>query len=129
MADTIQAVGRRKSAVARVTLTSGTGAWTINKRPLEDYFTLLRHRKDVVKPMMVTDTEKQYDVRIRVRGGGPTGQAGAVRLAVARAVLAADGDRRATLRSHDLLTRDPRVVERKKPGRPKARKRFQFSKR
>ncbi|MFQ5746250.1 MAG: 30S ribosomal protein S9 [Gemmatimonadota bacterium] len=125
----VQAVGRRKSAVARVSLRQGGGSWKINGRELDDYFPLMRHRSEITKPLVVTDTEAAFDVRVRVRGGGPTGQAEAVRLAVARALLADDEERRGLLRSHDLLTRDPRVVERKKPGRPKARKRFQFSKR
>ncbi len=82
-----------------------------------------------MKPLVVTDTTDLYDIRVRVSGGGSTGQAEAVRLAVARAVLSADEERRLTLRASNLLTRDPRIVERKKPGQPKARKRFQFSKR
>ncbi len=124
-----QAVGRRKSAVARVWLQPGTGEWRINGRSLEDYFPLVRHRHEIERPLSVTGTDGQYLVQVRVRGGGPTGQAQAIQLALARALLAADEDTRAPLREHDLLTRDPRVVERKKPGQPKARKRFQFSKR
>ncbi len=131
MADTtqFQAVGRRKSAVARVWLRPGGGTWSINGRTLEDYFPLARHRHEIEKPLAVTDAEGSYAVQVRVRGGGPTGQAEAIQLAVARALLTADGDTRSALRAHELLTRDPRVVERKKPGQPKARKRFQFSKR
>ena len=131
MADstTYQAVGRRKSAVARVWLRPGDSSWSINGRDIEDYFPLARHRTTVGKAFEVTGTEGQYGVHARVAGGGPSGQAEAIQLAVARAILEVDGDLRATLRSHDLLTRDPRVVERKKPGQPKARKRFQFSKR
>ena len=127
--ETIQSVGRRKAAVARVTMTPGSGAWSINGRSLEEYFPLLRYREAVKKPLVVTETTDLYDIRVRVSGGGPTGQAEAVRLAVARAVLSADEERRSILRASDLLTRDPRIVERKKPGQPKARKRFQFSKR
>jgi len=126
---TYQAVGRRKAAVARVWLKPGESSWSINGRAFEDYFPIARHRTTVSKPLEVTGTEGQFGVHARVAGGGPSGQAEALQLAVARAILEADGDMRATLRSHDLLTRDPRVVERKKPGRPKARKRFQFSKR
>ena len=131
MADstTYQAVGRRKSAVARVWLRPGDGSWSINGRGIDDYFPLARHRSTVAKPFEVTSTEGQFGVYARVSGGGPSGQADAIQLAVARAILSVDADTRATLRSHDLLTRDPRVVERKKPGQPKARKRFQFSKR
>lgn len=126
---TYQAVGRRKSAVARVWLRPGDSSWSINGRTIEDYFPLARHRAKAGKPFEVTGTEGQFGVHARVAGGGPSGQAEAIQLAVARALLESDADARATLRSHDLLTRDPRVVERKKPGRPKARKRFQFSKR
>ncbi|MFQ5888423.1 MAG: 30S ribosomal protein S9 [Gemmatimonadota bacterium] len=126
---TVQAVGRRKSAVARVWLRPGDGSWEINGRSLEEYFPLLRHRHGVMKPLVVSGAEGRYSVRVRITGGGITGQAEAVRLALARALVADDPDRRSALRSHDLLTRDPRIVERKKPGRPKARKRFQFSKR
>ena len=107
----------------------GNGAWSVNGRELDEYFPMLRHRNEVTKALEVTNTEGSFDVSARIRGGGPTGQAEALRLAVARAILASDEEQRSTLRAHDLLTRDPRVVERKKPGRPKARKRFQFSKR
>lgn len=126
---TVQAVGRRKEAVARVWLQPGSGRWEINRRGLEEYFPIRRHRIEMVKPLAVTGAEGRYDVRVRVRGGGITGQAEAVRLGLARALLEDDPDRRSVLRANGLLTRDPRVVERKKPGRPGARKRFQFSKR
>ncbi len=130
MADTqIQSVGRRKSAVARLTIRPGTGLWRINGRELDEYFPMHRHREVVERPLGVVGAEGTYDLLIRVRGGGPTGQAGAVQLAVARALVEADPDQRPVLRSHGLLTRDSRSVERKKPGQPKARKRFQFSKR
>ena len=130
MADTqIQSVGRRKSAVARLTMRPGTGLWRINGRELDEYFPMHRHREVVERPLGVVGAEGTYDLLIRVRGGGPTGQAGAVQLAVARALVEADPDQRPVLRSHGLLTRDSRSVERKKPGQPKARKRFQFSKR
>ena len=130
MADTqIQSVGRRKSAVARLTIRPGTGLWRINGRELDEYFPMHRHREVVERPLGVVGAEGTYDLLIRVRGGGPTGQAGAVQLAVARALVEADPDQRPVLRSHGLLTRDSRSVERKKSGQPKARKRFQFSKR
>ena len=131
MADstTYQAVGRRKAAVARVWRRPGESSWSINGRGFEDYFPLARHRTAAGKPFEVTGMEGQFGVHARVAGGGPSGQADAMQLAIARAILKVDEDMRATLRSHDLLTRDPRVVERKKPGQPKARKRFQFSKR
>jgi len=124
-----QAVGRRKAAVARVWLRPGSGDWTINGRSLDDFFPQLRHQEAVSRPLVVTGFENTFSVAVRVRGGGLSGQAGAVQLALARAIVAGDEEQRQTLRSHGLLTRDARVVERKKPGRPKARKRFQFSKR
>jgi len=125
----IQTVGRRKAAVARVCMRPGSGEWKINGRSLDDFFPQLRHQEAVARPFVVTGSESTFSVTVRVRGGGPSGQAGAVQLAVARAIVAGDEETRTTLRSHGLLTRDARVVERKKPGRPKARKRFQFSKR
>jgi len=122
-------VGRRKTAVARVTLTAGSGAITVNKRPLEQYFPIETLRQAVLTPMQATDTAGKYDVAIRVEGGGPTGQAGAISLSIARALVTISEDHRAALRTAGLLTRDPRMVERKKYGQRKARKRFQFSKR
>jgi small subunit ribosomal protein S9 len=125
----VQTVGRRKEAVARVALVPGSGSWNINGRDVAGYFAIPRHRQTIELPLKVADAEGLYDIRVRVRGGGLTGQADAVQLAVARALVEVDEDHRAALRSRGLLTRDARVVERKKPGRPKARKRFQFSKR
>ena len=122
-------VGRRKNAVARVKLTDGSGKITVNKREFENYFPLEIQRDEIMKPFKVTDTMGRYDVMIRVNGGGPVGQAGAVRLGIARSLVAIDEDARTTLRGAGLLTRDPRMVERKKYGQKKARKRFQFSKR
>ncbi len=107
----------------------GKGGIRVNGKALDEYFPLPRHRSLIEAPLKVTEVEGMYDIAVRVRGGGTTGQAEATRLGVARALLAADEDRRGILRSNGLLTRDPRIVERKKPGRPKARKRFQFSKR
>ena len=124
-----QAVGRRKEAVARVYLQRGRGQWNINGRPLVDYFPRRAHQAQVEKPFQATETQGEYDVFINVQGGGLTGQAGAIQLGIARALLAEDGDRKTGLRREGLLTRDPRRVERKKYGQPKARKRFQFSKR
>jgi len=124
-----QGLGRRKTSVARVTLTPGSGKWNINGRTLGDYFprrSLIQH---IQQSFTATDTLGAFDVRALVNGGGLTGQAGALRLGIARALLAADETHRKKLREHGLLTRDPRAVERKKPGQPKARKRFQFSKR
>jgi small subunit ribosomal protein S9 len=125
----LQAVGRRKTSSARVILRPGTGEWKVNGRSLNEYFPRLLHRKRAEEALKVTEYDGQVDVTVRVIGGGVTGQADAIRLAVARAVLAKDEETRPLLRKHGLLTRDPRKVERKKPGRPKARKRFQFSKR
>jgi len=121
--------GRRKSAVARVRLIPGSGKVLINQRELERYFTEIKDRQAVVAPLELTGQAKRWDVLVNVRGGGFTGQAGAIRLGVARALLAADSSCEATLRDAGHLTRDARRVERKKPGRRKARRRFQFSKR
>lgn len=123
------AVGRRKSSVARVYVQRGKGEWRINGRSLSDYFPREAYQSVVEKPFQVTGTQGEYDVLVTVRGGGLTGQAGAIQLGVARALLVEDEDRRAALRTEGMLTRDPRRVERKKYGQPKARKRFQFSKR
>ena len=122
-------VGRRKNAIARVRLIDGSGKITVNKREFENYFPLEIQRDEIMKTFKVTDTMGRYDVMIRVNGGGPVGQAGAVRLGIARSLVAIDEDARTTLRGAGLLTRDPRMVERKKYGQKKARKRFQFSKR
>jgi small subunit ribosomal protein S9 len=124
-----QAVGRRKTSVARVYLTPGTGKWDVNGRTLGDYFprpSLVQH---IQQSFTVTDTLGAYDVKAHVDGGGVSGQAGAMRHAIARALVKADELHRAKLRTAGLLTRDSRMVERKKPGQPGARKRFQFSKR
>lgn len=125
----LHAVGRRKEAVARVYLSRGKGEWRINGRSLADYFPRSAYHTVVEAPFRATQTGGEYDVLVNVRGGGLTGQAGAIQLGVARALLVEDEDRRVPLRREGLLTRDPRRVERKKYGQPKARKRFQFSKR
>ncbi|HET8656929.1 MAG TPA: 30S ribosomal protein S9 [Longimicrobiaceae bacterium] len=122
-------LGRRKTSVARVYLRPGEGRWKVNGRTLEDYFPRAVLRQSLVQPLAVTDTQGRFDVLVNVSGGGLRGQADAVRLGIARALLQVDGEYRGRLRGQALLTRDPREVERKKPGRPKARKRFQFSKR
>ncbi len=122
-------VGRRKNAIARVKLIDGSGKITVNKREFEKYFPLEIQRDEIMRPFKVTDTVGRYDALIRVHGGGPVGQAGAVRLGIARSLVALDEDARSALRGAGLLTRDPRMVERKKYGQKKARKRFQFSKR
>ena len=124
-----QAIGRRKTSVARVYLRPGNGTWEINGRTIEAH--LPRHvlRQSATRPLVATETEGQYDVKVNVRGGGVRGQADAIRLGLARALLKVNEEFRTRLRAEGLLTRDPREVERKKPGRPGARKRFQFSKR
>ncbi len=127
--ETIHTVGRRKTSVARLFMKEGTGQITINGRSFEDYFPLESHRVDILKPFSVTDTMGKFDLKVNVTGGGVSGQAGAIRLAIARALLEVDPEYRAQLKPEKLLTRDPRMVERKKYGRPKARKKFQFSKR
>jgi small subunit ribosomal protein S9 len=121
--------GRRKSAVARVRLAHGSGKVVINGRSLENYFPTETLRTQALQSLAVTESLTKFDVRINVSGGGPNGQAGAVRHGIARALLKVDAGLRPTLKSEGLLTRDPRMRERKKYGQPGARKRFQYSKR
>jgi len=122
-------VGRRKTSVARVILKPGSGEVKINDKKLEIYFPIDTLMSDVLLPFVVTETTGKYDVVANVDGGGSTGQAGAVKLGISRALVEINSDFRPKLREHDLLTRDSRMVERKKYGQKKARKRFQFSKR
>ncbi|MEY5015274.1 MAG: hypothetical protein RIS92_1632 [Verrucomicrobiota bacterium] len=122
-------VGRRKTATARVRLKEGTGSITVNGRPFDDYFKTTVLQNTVLKPLEVVKQLNQYDLRVLADGGGVAGQAGAVRLAVARALIEVNQEFRGPLKAEGLLTRDPRMKERKKPGQPGARKRFQFSKR
>ncbi len=121
--------GRRKTAIARVRLATGTGKILINGRALENYFPVETQRAIAAQPLTVTNTADKYDAQISVVGGGPNGQAGAVRHGLARALLTIDANLRPILKSEGLLTRDPRMRERKKYGQPGARKRFQYSKR
>jgi len=121
--------GRRKTSVARVRLSAGTGKITVNGRTFENYFPLDSLRGTVTQPLTVTGTAGKYDARINVSGGGPNGQAGAVRHGIARALLTVDANLRGALKAEGFLTRDSRMKERKKYGQPGARKRFQFSKR
>jgi len=121
--------GRRKTAVARVRLASGTGKIVINGRPFENYFPTETLRMTVAQPLTVSGLTDKYDAQITVSGGGPNGQAGAVRHGIARALLTLDANLRPALRAEGLLTRDSRMRERKKYGQPGARKRFQYSKR
>ena len=124
-----QGTGRRKTAIARVRLASGTGKITVNGRPFENYFPVETLRSTAAQPLTVTGNAEKFDVRVIVTGGGPNGQAGAVRHGIARALIVADANLRGALKAEGLLTRDPRMKERKKYGQPGARKRFQYSKR
>jgi small subunit ribosomal protein S9 len=124
-----QGLGRRKTSVARVWLHPGSGEWRVNGKTLAEHLPRSSHQQHAQEPLIATELLSRFDVRINVDGGGQTGQAGAIRMGIARALLKYDEALRATLRTKDMLTRDPREVERKKPGRPGARKRFQFSKR
>ena len=123
------AIGRRKTSVARVYLRPGNGNWEVNGRSLEQHLPRSVLRQSAIRPLELTENADKFDVKVNVMGGGLRGQADAIRLGVARALLKVDETLRARLRAEGLLTRDPREVERKKPGRPGARKRFQFSKR
>ncbi len=127
--DVIHKIGRRKTAVARVYLSDGKGKITVNKRELKDYFTTATLQYKVKQPFALTNNEDNFDVNVNVYGGGITGQAEAVRLALSRALCEIDSEHRVVLKPEGLLTRDPRMVERKKFGQKKARKKFQFSKR
>jgi small subunit ribosomal protein S9 len=121
--------GRRKSSVARVILTSGTGKFVINDRPFEEYIPSAATRLDVLQPLAITESEGRFDVSVNVYGGGLTGQAGAIRHGITRALMEVNPDLRATLKPAGLVTRDPRAKERKKYGLKKARRASQFSKR
>jgi small subunit ribosomal protein S9 len=123
------ATGRRKTAVARVRVTPGSGKIDINGRNFEDYFPSIPLQNTVLQPLQTAKLVNNYDVSVNTSGGGPTGQAGAVRLAIARALLQVNDTLRGALKAEGLLRRDPRMKERKKSGQPGARKRFQFSKR
>jgi small subunit ribosomal protein S9 len=126
---TTHAIGRRKEAVCRIYLTPGSGKWDINGRQLGEFFPRPALISSIQQPFTATDTLGQYDVRALLSGGGVAGQAGAIRLAIARALVKVDEANKPKLRPLGLLTRDARSVERKKPGQPGARKKFQFSKR
>ena len=127
--ETIHKIGRRKTAVARVYLKQGEGKITINKREFENYFPTGTLQYKVKQPLALTDNEKNFDITVNVFGGGITGQAEAIRLAISRAMCDLNDENRGILKPEGLLTRDPRMVERKKYGQKKARKKFQFSKR
>ena len=125
----INALGRRKSAIARIYLTEGTGKITINKRDLTEYFPSPILQFVVKQPLTLLDVAEKYDIKVNLCGGGFTGQSQALRLAIARALVKINADDKKALRAEGFMTRDSRAVERKKPGQPKARRRFQFSKR
>jgi small subunit ribosomal protein S9 len=127
--EVINALGRRKTAVARVYLTKGKGNISINKKSLTEVFPIDVLQAKVNQPFVLTDTVGQYDIKVNVAGGGINGQAEAIRLGISRALVEVSADYKSVLRTEGLMTRDPRMVERKKPGQPKARKKFQFSKR
>ncbi len=127
--EVIHKIGRRKTAVARVYVSPGKGNITVNKKELNAYFTTSTLQYKVKQPLAMTNNEDSFDIKVSVLGGGITGQAEAVRLAISRAMCDVDAENRLTLKPEGLLTRDPRMVERKKFGQKKARKKFQFSKR
>jgi small subunit ribosomal protein S9 len=127
--DRFYGTGRRKTSVARVWIKPGSGRFLVNRRPFEDYFPRETLRMIILQPLQVTNTAGQFDVVIRVGGGGPTGQAGAVRHGLSRAIARFDEKLRSPLKKAGLLTRDPRMRERKKYGQPGARQKFQYSKR
>ncbi|MGV6846452.1 MAG: 30S ribosomal protein S9 [Lutibacter sp.] len=127
--ETIHKIGRRKTAVARVYVSEGNGTITVNKRDFKSYFTTPTLQYKIMQALNLTDNAKAYDVKVNVYGGGVTGQAEAIRLAISRALVEINADNRAILKPEGLLTRDPRMVERKKFGQKKARKKYQFSKR
>jgi small subunit ribosomal protein S9 len=125
----INAIGRRKTSVARVYLSAGTGNITVNGKDIKAYFPTVLLQHAINKPLEVTSTVGQFDIKCNVDGGGVTGQADAIKLAVSRALVKYNAELKTLLKAESLMTRDPRMVERKKPGQPKARKKFQFSKR
>ncbi len=127
--DVINTSGRRKTAVARVYMKPGNGIITVNKKDYSDYFTTGTLRYIIKQPFEITNNQGKYDVKVNLNGGGIKGQAEALRLAISKALVEIDAEYRPPLKAKGLLRRDPRMVERKKPGQPKARKKFQFSKR
>ena len=125
----INTVGRRKAAIARVYMSDGKGQITVNERDYKDYFPDEQLHYVVEQPLNLLEVKDKYDIKVNIKGGGMKGQAEALRLAIARALIEVNPENKSSLRAEGFVTRDSRVVERKKPGRPKARKRFQFSKR
>ena len=127
--EVVNTIGRRKSAVARIYVSEGKGNVTVNKREMKEYFPSSTLQYIVMQPLALLDVQEKYDIKVNLNGGGPKGQAEALRLAISRAMIDINPEARPELKAAGFLTRDPREVERKKPGQPKARKRFQFSKR
>lgn len=127
--DIINTLGRRKAAVARIYMSEGAGKVTVNNRDFKDYFPTETEQYKINQPFELTETVGKFDIKANVDGGGRTGQVEAVRLAISRALVELDEENKPKLKEHGLMTRDPRMVERKKPGQKKARKKFQFSKR
>jgi small subunit ribosomal protein S9 len=127
--EVINTLGRRKSAVARIYVSEGKGNITVNKRDMKEYFPAETLQYIVLQPLNLLEVSEKYDIKVNLNGGGPKGQAEALRLAITRALMEIDAESRTQLKAAGFVTRDPREVERKKPGQPKARKRFQFSKR
>jgi len=125
----INTLGRRKTSVARVYLQKGSGAVTVNNKDYKEFFPVAMLQSKIQQPFNLTETVGQYDVKVNVMGGGINGQAEAIRLGISRALVKISEDMKPALKAEGLMTRDPRMVERKKPGQPKARKKFQFSKR
>lgn len=127
--EVINTLGRRKTAVARVYMSKGTGSVTVNKRDYKEFFPVAVLQSKIMQPFELTETVGQYDIKVNVSGGGVNGQVEAIRLGISRALVEIDAENKPALKEEGLMTRDPRMVERKKPGQPKARKKFQFSKR
>ncbi len=127
--EAINTIGRRKTAVVRIYMTEGKGKITVNKKEMKDYFPSQNMQYRVTQPLNLVEAAEKYDIKVNASGGGIKGQAESLRLAIARALIKADPENKPKIKSAGFLTRDPREVERKKPGQPKARKKFQFSKR
>ena len=127
--EVVSSIGRRKAAIARIYVSEGKGEIIVNKRDYKEYFPVEQFQYIIQQPLKLVESQTKFDIKVNVKGGGTKGQAEALRLAIARALVKINPENKEKIKANKLLTRDPRVVERKKPGRPKARKRFQFSKR
>jgi len=127
--EVVSSIGRRKAAIARIYVSEGKGEIIVNKRDYKEYFPVVQFQYIIQQPLKLVDSLTKFNIKVNIKGGGSKGQAEALRLAIARALVKINPEDKEIIKANKLLTRDPRVVERKKPGRPKARKRFQFSKR